>query len=169
MSLDTAQTEPGTKPRRKLLLVGAIAAVAVAAGAWFLSTPVLVDGTVQSFPGSAVSSGVASGPVAYDQSQGGSVTYTLTAMNTSATPVTLLSATVQPGPFATSWVDLPTTVELAPGEQARMAVRGTFAACTPGQSPFTTPVPGVEVTFRQLGIARTEVVTAAGHAVVESC
>jgi hypothetical protein len=66
-------------------------------------------------------------------------------------------------------VDLPKATDLAPGAEARLVVHGTFAPCTPGQSPFTAPVPGVEVTFRQLGIQRTQVVTAAGHAVVHSC
>src|SRR5665647_3436714 len=159
VSVETVEAKPGTRIPRGLLLVAGLIAVLVAAGAWFLSTTVLTEGTFQGFPGSEVSSGDVPNPVAYDQSQGGDVTYTLTAMNESSTSVTLLSATVEPGPFSTSSVDLPTTVELAPGAEARLLVHGTFASCTPGQSPFTAPVPGASSTFRQLGIQRTQPVT----------
>ena len=169
MTVDHSETERGTRMSRWLLLVAGLVVVLVATGVWFLRQPVLTEGSFQDFPGSQDQGGAVPQPLAYDQSEGGDVTYTLTAKNEGSTSVTLLSAVVQAGPFTASSVDLPTGAELAPGAEARLVVHGTLAPCTAGQSPFTTPVPGVEVTFRQLVIQRTQVITTSGHAVIHSC
>jgi len=170
MSVDAVEAQPSTRMPRWLLPLVGFVAVLIAASAWFLRQPVLTEGSFQDFPGSQVPTSEVYQPLTYDQSVGGGITYTLTAMNSGSTTVTLISAAVQPPePFSKSSVDLPAHVALAPGSEARLVVHATFAPCTPGQSPFTTPVPGVEVTFRQLGLQRTDVVSTSGNAVVKRC
>lgn len=172
MAIETVEEAPRTGRRVLPWVLLGVVVVAVALVVAFLRTPALSEGSFQNFPGAAVTPGL----VAYGSTEAGEIHYVLSATNTSRLPVELVSAATDGSSLADASVDLgepgaaiSQAGVLNPGDEVRFLVRGTLPGCTADDVTFTTPVPPVLITYRQLGIDRVATISAAGHAILHTC
>lgn len=175
--------EAAARPKfsRRPLAVGAVAVVLLAAfGSWVLRPAALAQGNMQGFPGSRqVKDGSFPVGMLYTQVPGKRISYELTARNDSPWTLTITGAAVAAGSesdvFAGASVDLPKRLVLAPGDQETFIVHATFAKCLLAAATATNPdaftlVPGMQVTFRQFGISRTQLIDVRhGYAGIHTC
>lgn len=178
--MNVATAARPTVNRRRLVLGAVILALLAVFASWVVRPAALAQGSMQGFPGSLQAT-VGSFPVSliYEQHAGKEITYRLTARNDSSWTLTITGATVGAGSesdvFTRTRVDLPKHLVLAPGEEEPFVVHATFAKCRFAAAATTNPdrfalLPGMQVTFRQFGVLRTQRIDVRdGYAGIHTC
>lgn len=167
--------------RGRVVLGIALAVVLALVASWVTRPAALAQGSMQAFPGARqVPIGGAPVSLIYTQKPGARISYKLTVLNDSPWSVSISDAKVTGAPgsgaFSATAVDLPKHREVAPGEEQVFVVHATFGKCLfPAGSATTNPgalvlVPGIDVSFRQFGVARSQLIDVRhGYAGIRTC